>query len=146
MATPDSPRKRLQEEVTCSICLDFYTNPVILDCGHNFCQKCIVQHWQEAGKSCACPLCKKRRSHKKLNSNWQMVNFVEIAKQLRDLGEEELAGGAGVCERHRETMKLFCKDDRAAICVVCDRSREHRDHHVVPVEEAVQDVKVSYMV
>ncbi|KFO80681.1 E3 ubiquitin-protein ligase TRIM17, partial [Cuculus canorus] len=37
--------KELEEEVICSICLDFFCSPVMLDCGHNFCQDCISSYW-----------------------------------------------------------------------------------------------------
>uniref|UniRef100_A0A670KDG9 Tripartite motif containing 7 n=1 Tax=Podarcis muralis TaxID=64176 RepID=A0A670KDG9_PODMU len=33
------------------------------------------------------------------------------------------------------------KDDQKTICVVCDRSRDHRPHTVVPIEEAAQEYK-----
>lgn len=33
--------RRLQEEATCSICLDYFIDPVMTSCGHNFCRECI---------------------------------------------------------------------------------------------------------
>uniref|UniRef100_A0A8C4VUS4 Uncharacterized protein n=1 Tax=Gopherus evgoodei TaxID=1825980 RepID=A0A8C4VUS4_9SAUR len=46
-----------------------------------------------------------------------------------------------VCEKHQEALKLFCQEDQSPICVVCDRSKEHRAHTVVPAEEAAQEYK-----
>uniref|UniRef100_A0A8C0FW83 Uncharacterized protein n=1 Tax=Chelonoidis abingdonii TaxID=106734 RepID=A0A8C0FW83_CHEAB len=45
------------------------------------------------------------------------------------------------CEKHQEALKLFCQEDQSPICVVCDRSKEHRAHTVVPAEEAAQEYK-----
>nr|XP_056701769.1 E3 ubiquitin-protein ligase TRIM7-like [Euleptes europaea] len=46
-----------------------------------------------------------------------------------------------VCQKHQEPLKLFCMDDEAPICVVCDRSKEHRNHRILPLEEASQEYK-----
>ncbi|MBV97464.1 Tripartite motif-containing protein 7, partial [Eschrichtius robustus] len=51
---------------------------------------------------------------------------------------EAVAAG---CAQHREPLKLYCQDDGRAICVVCDRAREHRAHAVLPLDEAVQEAK-----
>ncbi|XP_072894357.1 zinc-binding protein A33-like [Hemitrygon akajei] len=37
----------LTEEAICSICLDFFADPVILECGHNFCR-----FWKESKRHC----------------------------------------------------------------------------------------------
>ncbi|XP_020633743.3 E3 ubiquitin-protein ligase TRIM39 [Pogona vitticeps] len=125
----------LCEEATCSICLEYFEDPVTLECGHNFCRACLTQCWEELQEGVSCPQCRaKVRKH--LFSNCQLANMVEIAKQLR-LQEER----RGVCEQHWEPLKLFCKDDEAPICVVCKESKAHRDHLVVPLEEAAQDYK-----
>ncbi|XP_015263960.1 PREDICTED: tripartite motif-containing protein 7-like, partial [Gekko japonicus] len=54
------------------------------------------------------------------------------------------AGKGGVCQKHQEPLKLFCKDDEALICVVCDRSKEHRDHETLPLEEASEEYKDQF--
>uniref|UniRef100_A0A4W3IPI6 RING-type E3 ubiquitin transferase n=1 Tax=Callorhinchus milii TaxID=7868 RepID=A0A4W3IPI6_CALMI len=42
----------LRNKATCSISLEFYTDPVSLDCDHNFCRACILHlnpRLEEAG-------------------------------------------------------------------------------------------------
>lgn len=139
--------ERLQAEVTCPICLDLFRNPVLLDCEHSFCRACIEKCWAHFPASGLCPLCQKAVRGKKLKPNRQLANFVEITKQLDHQAKRQDAKGRKICERHEEPTKLFCKDDQAPICVVCDRSKDHRSHNVVPLEEAAQEYKVwrSYL-
>ncbi|XP_071393090.1 E3 ubiquitin-protein ligase TRIM21-like isoform X2 [Centroberyx affinis] len=47
-----------EEQFLCSICLDVFTDPVAIPCGHNFCKKCITQHW-DISVQCQCPMCNK---------------------------------------------------------------------------------------
>ncbi|XP_053149353.1 uncharacterized protein LOC128343942 [Hemicordylus capensis] len=139
MAAP-SPRKKLKTEATCSICLDFFTDPVLIDCGHNFCEACIVKCWGESSTNAVCPQCRESVQQRDLRPNRQLANMVAIAKELSGQAEQEI-GGWRLCKRHQEPLKLFCKDDEAPICMVCDCSKEHRAHNVIPVQEAAQEYK-----
>lgn len=47
-----------EENFLCSICLDVFTTPVTIPCGHNFCKDCINTNWI-INRKCQCPLCKK---------------------------------------------------------------------------------------
>ncbi len=61
MATAGDSRIELQKELVCSICLDYFDDPVILKCGHNFCRMCILMHWEENGGDDVgyqCPECR----------------------------------------------------------------------------------------
>ncbi|KAM9306538.1 E3 ubiquitin-protein ligase TRIM21-like isoform 1-T4 [Pholidichthys leucotaenia] len=40
----------------CSICLDVFTDPVTIPCGHNFCKNCIDKHWNHS-TIFKCPNC-----------------------------------------------------------------------------------------
>ena len=41
MAKADDFYKDLQEEITCSICMELYEDPRVLHCSHTLCFKCI---------------------------------------------------------------------------------------------------------
>ncbi|XP_030610477.1 zinc finger protein RFP-like [Archocentrus centrarchus] len=47
-----------EDQFLCSICLDVFTDPVTIPCGHNFCKTCITQYWED-NFPYQCPLCKK---------------------------------------------------------------------------------------
>ncbi|XP_059570919.1 zinc finger protein RFP [Alligator mississippiensis] len=137
----DNPVGNLQDEVTCSVCLDFFRDPaMIVGCGHNFCRACITQCWEGTKTDVTCPQCRQTFPQRNLNPNRQLANVVEIAKRLH-VQKAEGARGQRVCGEHGEALKLFCQDDETPICVVCNRSRVHRAHNVVPVEEAAEEYK-----
>ncbi|XP_053154333.1 zinc finger protein RFP-like isoform X2 [Hemicordylus capensis] len=129
--------ENLCDETTCPICLEYFKDPVILDCGHNFCRACLTQNWKGFGMAASCPVCREKDQRSSFRPNRQLANVVELVKKLKEENREE--GKRGVCKRHQEPLKLFCKDDEVPICVVCDRSKQHREHAVVPVEEAAQE-------
>ncbi|XP_077112936.1 E3 ubiquitin-protein ligase TRIM39-like [Ranitomeya variabilis] len=70
----------LKDELTCSICLNIYTDPVLLRCGHNFCRVCIdrVVESQEASEVYSCPDCRGQFLEcTALQSNLKLCNIVE---------------------------------------------------------------------
>nr|XP_042702298.1 zinc finger protein RFP-like isoform X2 [Chrysemys picta bellii] len=129
-----------QDKVTCSICLEYFTDPVTIECGHNFCRDCISQCWGESEPNFSCPQCRETAQQRNLRPNRQLGNMVELVKCLRLQAVTE-PEGQRVCERHQEALKLFCGEDQTPICVVCDKSKAHRSHTVVPIEEAAQEYK-----
>ncbi|XP_056405898.1 E3 ubiquitin/ISG15 ligase TRIM25-like [Hyla sarda] len=69
----------LTDELRCPICLDIFTDPVTLLCGHNFCWKCIDQVLRKkVSGSFMCPQCRKRfRSRPVLTKNTNLSNIAE---------------------------------------------------------------------
>ncbi|XP_035471696.1 E3 ubiquitin/ISG15 ligase TRIM25 [Scophthalmus maximus] len=59
MAEAAAPDPFSEQELTCSICLDLFSEPVTTPCGHNFCQACIGGYWASS-PLCTCPLCKQQ--------------------------------------------------------------------------------------
>ncbi|XP_040197910.1 E3 ubiquitin/ISG15 ligase TRIM25-like [Rana temporaria] len=70
----------LRAELECSVCLNIYTDPVMLRCGHDFCPVCIKRVLDTQGEAgdYFCPVCRKRfRSRPALQRNITLRNIVE---------------------------------------------------------------------
>uniref|UniRef100_A0A8C3JB65 RING-type E3 ubiquitin transferase n=1 Tax=Calidris pygmaea TaxID=425635 RepID=A0A8C3JB65_9CHAR len=117
-------------------------DPVSIHCGHSFCRSCITETWEGLTTNFSCPQCRETGDQKILRPNWELAEVIEAAKRLNLQREREVEGGENLCEKHQEPLKLFCQDDKRLLCVVCDKSKVHRDHSVVPMDEAVQECKV----
>ncbi|KAF6334583.1 tripartite motif containing 34 [Rhinolophus ferrumequinum] len=130
----------IQEDMTCPICLELLTEPLSLDCGHSFCQTCITDNKESEigprGEN-RCPVCGIRYSLRNLWLNQHLANIVEGFREVK-LSPEE-GQKRDLCVRHAEKLLLFCKEDRKVICRLCEKSQEHRGHHIFLMEEVVQE-------
>uniref|UniRef100_A0A803TSQ0 Tripartite motif containing 39 n=1 Tax=Anolis carolinensis TaxID=28377 RepID=A0A803TSQ0_ANOCA len=136
--------KDLCEEATCSICQEYFKDPVTLECGHNFCQACLTQDWAASGTTeTSCPQCKEKVLQSNLRPNHSLAKFVEIAKKCSLQRTKRAEGSERICGKHQEPLNLFCKDDEVFICEACNKSKEHIDHRVIPLGPAAQDYKVK---
>lgn len=136
MAAPDLSTN-LQEEATCAICLDYFTDPVMTDCGHNFCRECIRRCWGQPEGPYACPECREVSAQRNLRPNRPLAKMAEMARRLHPPSPVP----QGVCAAHREPLTTFCGDDLSLLCPTCERS-EHWAHRVRPLQEAADDLKV----
>ncbi|XP_072115649.1 uncharacterized protein [Mobula birostris] len=130
----------LTEEAICPICLDFFIDPVSLECGHNFCRHCITQCWKNAQRN-SCPECRAQFADHTLRSSWALASMADKVRRLSlSLKEKE---NKHHCKEHEEELKLFCETDQKLICVICATAREHKAHNLLPVEEAAEIYKVQ---
>ncbi|XP_071339885.1 nuclear factor 7, brain-like [Trachinotus anak] len=129
--------------LSCHVCSETFRDPVSLSCNHSFCSSCLKKFWEKA-KNKNCPSCKRECS-----KEWHNVNFT--LKELSDsfagrhkTEPSEIEKGEKkvevVCSKHLEEPKLFCENEKRAVCPVCEFSH-HPNHKVVPVEQAVSDLK-----
>lgn len=128
-----------EEDLTCPICCNIFSDPVLLACSHSFCRGCLERCWESGLRQC--PLCRKKVTKSSVPSNLALRNVCEAvlqAKRQNSLLDEKLK-----CSLHDEKLKLFCLDDQQPICTVCGTSRLHRTHTSAPIGEAAQDCKVS---
>ncbi|XP_060899599.1 nuclear factor 7, brain-like [Labrus mixtus] len=120
---------KLEENLSCPVCLEIFKDPVILSCLHSFCKDCLQSCWKEKENQ-ECPLCKKRHSND-LPPNFTLKNLSESFLQERDQRASE-----DLCSLHSEKLKLFCLDHQEPVCLVCRDSEKHSEHRFRPIDEA----------
>ncbi|KAM6984721.1 E3 ubiquitin-protein ligase TRIM39-like [Aplochiton taeniatus] len=97
-----------EEQFLCSICLDIFTEPVSIQCGHNFCRACITKYWDSRVLS-QCPMCNEK-FHRR--PDLHVNTFIsEMANQFR-LSVEET-----VCSS-RDELPAKPEDVPCDICTV----------------------------
>ncbi|XP_071315926.1 E3 ubiquitin-protein ligase TRIM39-like [Trachinotus anak] len=75
-----------EDQFLCSICQDVFTDPVTLPCGHNFCKKCITDHW-DINVPYRCPNCIEVFYNK---PELRVNTFIsEVAAQFRQSVQQE---------------------------------------------------------
>lgn len=77
-AAPNSKsQSSLREDLTCAICCDLFTEPVMLGCMHHFCKHCISTYWRGTQTPVSCPQCRKEFTTKHFQTNYLVTAMVE---------------------------------------------------------------------
>lgn len=135
----------IEHLLNCPVCGETFTEPASLTCKHSFCSGCLQNYWEES-QSKSCPVCN-RRSSKGIDVNFALKQLADsFAGRQSEPCEEPGSSAIGkevkmelVCGVHNE-KKMFCENDQEALCALCEFPL-HKDHTLVPVEEAVSGLK-----
>ena len=158
--------KKLEEQLSCSICLLTYTDPKQLQCHHVFCQQCLVPMVVKDGQgrhSASCPNCREvtpipEAGVAGLQSAFHVTPLLEIQESFKKLKNpastpEGAAGGAATgmssnselhyCLVHsRRVLELYCETCEELVCVQCImKDGKHRYHDHAVVEDAFKNHK-----
>uniref|UniRef100_A0A1X7TR12 RING-type domain-containing protein n=2 Tax=Amphimedon queenslandica TaxID=400682 RepID=A0A1X7TR12_AMPQE len=141
MATKPSSglRLKLEKELTCSVCLDHYTNPKTLPCLHSFCEHCLEGLPLDKKNETyylSCPTC---RHHTELPEEgagafpvaFHLNNLKEmysLTKKTADLSNPQEA----TCSDHGKPLELFCETCNTVICVTCSvHNHKHHEYDLI---------------
>ena len=114
--------QQIEEEITCSICGDLFTDPKTFPCLHTFCKQCIdksIESNKKMASIVCCPLCRTplpRDDISTVPTNFTINRLVEIFGKRKEMGKS-LAG-------LKEIKCTNCEDGLSAItwCVECEDS------------------------
>ena len=156
--------KKLEEQLNCSICLDTYTDPKMLQCFHVYCQQCLVLlgvQDQQGQLSLPCPACRQvtpipDRGVAGLKPAFHINHLLEISKDfIKKLDNpaatpEGAIGGdtpsinmAEYCFEHaEEELKLYCDTCGELVCYHCViQGGKHHDHDHALLKVAFEKYK-----
>ncbi|XP_059191732.1 E3 ubiquitin-protein ligase TRIM21-like isoform X2 [Centropristis striata] len=123
-----------EDQFLCSICLDVFTDPVTIPCGHNFCKTCITKHW-DINVPYQCPNCKKVFYTR---PELQVNTFIsEMAAQFRQSAQQK-ASSSSSSEQQVSEPEVPCdvctgtKLKALKSCLVCLESycETHLQRHL----------------
>ena len=127
VATSERARKKLDDELNCSVCLDRYTDPRTLPCHHSFCKDCIDRlpvELTNGRHEIKCPLCKSSIPvpDDVFPPAFHINNLMEIAELLAPVNEP-----IPTCHAHKKQKDLFCETCDELICLDCTKGH-HMNH------------------
>ncbi|XP_042279810.1 nuclear factor 7, ovary-like [Thunnus maccoyii] len=132
------------EDLSCSICLTIFTDPVTLLCGHSFCRTCITEILNSQHQ---CPQCRTGTSilAESIQTNHILKSLAEKTKEAEKMEKEHRSERAEVdewlCSEHDEKLKLFCVTDQQLTCIICRDGERHEGHKFKPVKEAAASLR-----
>ncbi|XP_058871747.1 E3 ubiquitin-protein ligase TRIM39-like isoform X1 [Acipenser ruthenus] len=123
MATATSP----EEKFSCSVCLDLFTEPATIPCGHSFCLDCIGSYWDLSDQTgvYSCPQCRETFTPRPVLRKSNVLNeLVEELKKTRRLdSKREPPAPAPVSAELGDVPCDFCPSEikRGAVrsCLTC---------------------------
>ena len=129
--TTEEALKKIQDQVTCEICLQNCKQPKLLKCFHAFCEQCL-RPLECAGKL-RCPKCRKLRSLPEGGvQGLPGAFYINILLEIQDALKK-----SGLCPKHPEKeADFYCEECDQLLCSYC-LLPVHRNHQYDLVSESV---------
>lgn len=94
-----SQERSLREELTCAICCELFSEPVMLDCMHHYCRGCILRYWDSCARGPSCPQCRRSCPGRAFRTHYLLAGLVD---KVRRCGSRE--------HRHKMQVSAFCQE------------------------------------
>ncbi|XP_078288048.1 nuclear factor 7, ovary-like [Rhinoraja longicauda] len=150
----------LRRELSCSVCLELFRQPVILGCGHSFCRACIGRVWESRerqrrlaqaegaaapeldgaeGGNYSCPQCRQVFPDQSFTKNFLAANLVERLREAKPVPRKPSVAWPRKCREHDRPLTVYCATDQQLICDLCRTSKAHRSCDILLVQELTEE-------
>lgn len=136
-------QQRIEEQLTCSVCLETYIDPRTLPCLHSFCLRCLQVLSQHNGHI-RCPSCRRNISIPEGNVihfpsafllNTLMAEVEQLPQpQSTPQPKVEVVDGVMIkCPTHNEQCHVYCEQCQELLCFSCAITL-HKGHNYNVIE------------
>ena len=159
--------KKVEDQLNCSVCLDIYTDPKLLQCLHVFCKTCLrklVFRDEQGQLVLSCPNCRHitpvpANGVAGLQPAFHINHLLDIAEDLKREKEApasaERADSSSAslpptqekvstfCSEHvKEELKLYCETCGELVCFHCTlKTGKHHNHNCELIDKAFETYK-----
>lgn len=167
--------QKLDGELICGICLEFFKTPLLLPCGHNFCRECVLGIIENCNSfsiislapptSFNCPVCQAvvplgqgyggYSNIDNLLVNRALESIVTLYRECApvDIFDAPWLRGMdiipGECQEHHLKEDMFCDSCNEVTCQECVKKKHsvgRAKHRVVSLTQCVLTYQVSCQV
>ena len=144
---------KLEDQLTCAICLVAFKDPKVLQCFHVYCKDCLqrlVIQDRQGQLSLCCPTCRQSTllppdsGVSGLQPAFYIHHLMEIQSALEKVKEPKEVL-CGKCLKAPQTATSYCRDCGEFICAMCTTIHsqwgDFTEHEVVAIEQLEQKVK-----
>ena len=145
--TPSTALDKLQEQLTCPVCLSQFDSPKTLPCLHSFCLKCIQQlpvDLEKGKHMVSCPTCRKTtqvpdKGPADLPTAFVINSLVEIQEHLKKLSVQGKQISCDNCSEGDATS--YCKQCAIGFCEKClamyNGLKAHAAHQIMDMKDLI---------
>ncbi|XP_011407584.2 PREDICTED: E3 ubiquitin-protein ligase TRIM71-like [Amphimedon queenslandica] len=143
--------------MTCEVCSEYYTDPLMLPCLHSFCKKCLIKAKEKQGSadtSLKCPTCDTsvKLLHGKIEGLTQNLWFEHKSKEA--LIKKKIVGKEAIlcdkCDDSSDAAVMYCCDCGQFLCDYCKkghkRNKKEASHKLIDLEtkESIELPAINY--
>ncbi|XP_065919691.1 E3 ubiquitin-protein ligase TRIM71-like [Dysidea avara] len=150
MASGEKEWQQIEEEITCSICGDIFTDPKTIPCLHTFCKRCIegsIEFNKKMATVVCCPLCRAPLPPNEIESiptNFTINRLIEIFGKRKESVQGSTLMKCGECVEEA-TAVTWCIECDNPLCHSCNefhgKWKDFKSHTTVNVAKFLQNPK-----